>query len=106
MPVFNEVGPEARERLAGRSKGYRERQVYRDMLGQVGGGKTFEVRPEGDETLRRLKGNVRRSANELGLEDIRYGETEDGALLVWSEDAPGGRARRGRPRKVTPAGAH
>ena len=75
------------------------------MLSQVGGGKTFEVRPEGDETLRRLKGNVRRSADELGLGDIRYGETEDGALLVWSEDGQGRRGRRGRPREVTAEGA-
>ena len=105
MPVFNEVGPEARGRLAKRNKGYQQRQAYRDMLGQVGGGKIFEVRPEGDETLRRLKGNVRRSANELGLEDIRYGETEDGTVLVWSEEGRGRRARRGRPRTVTPEAA-
>ncbi len=100
MPIFTEVGSEARERLVKKSKGYEQRQVYRDMLGQVGGGKTFELKPEGDETLRRLKGNVRRAANELERQDIRYGETEDGALLVWCDTSqPRSTGRRGRPRK-------
>jgi hypothetical protein len=105
MPTFTEVGPEARERLVRKGKGYQDRAGYRDMLSQVGGGKTFEVRPEGDETPRRLKVNISRAAKELGLEDIRYGETEDGALLVWSEDGQARRARRGRPRRVTSEGA-
>jgi hypothetical protein len=100
MPLFNEVGPEARQRLAKTSKGFQQRQAYRDMLGQVGGGRTFELRPEDGETIRRLKGNVRRSANELDLQGIRYGETEDGGLLVWSDTSqPRAAGRRGRPRK-------
>ena len=97
MPVFTEVGPEARERLVKKSKGFQDRQVYRDMLSQVGGGRMMEVRPEDGETLRRLKGNIRRAANEMGLEDIQYGETEDGALLVWSE--PRQRRTRGPRRR-------
>jgi hypothetical protein len=44
MPVFKEVGPEARQRLVkGRSKGYQQRQVYRDMLSQLGDGKQYEI---------------------------------------------------------------
>ena len=35
MPVFTEVGPEARERLVKKTKGYQDRQVYRDMLTAV-----------------------------------------------------------------------
>jgi hypothetical protein len=100
MPIFSEVGPDAKERLAKKSKGYQQRQAYRDMLGQVGGGRTFELRPEDGETIRRLKGNVRRSANELELQGIRYGETEDGALLVWCDTSQQrSTGRRGRPRK-------
>ena len=99
MPIFTEVGPEARERLVRKSKGYQDRAAYRDMLSQVGGGKTFEVRPQDGETLRRMKSNIRRSANEMGLDDIQYGETEDGALLVWAEQR---RRRTRRPRRPTP----
>jgi hypothetical protein len=100
VALFNEVGPEARERLVKKSKGYQNRQAYRDMLGQVGGGRTFEIRPEEGDSLRRIKVNVSRTAKELDLQGIRYGATEDGALLVWSDTSqqrPTG--RRGRPRK-------
>ena len=98
MPVFTEVGPEARERLVRKSRGYQDRSAYRDMLSQVGGGRMMEVRPEDGEGLRKLKVNVRRAANELKLEDIQYGETEDGALLVWAEQRPR-RARGPRRRR-------
>jgi hypothetical protein len=45
MPIFREAGPDARDRLARESKGFRQRQVYHDLLSQVDGGKSFEVRP-------------------------------------------------------------
>ena len=97
MPVFTEVGPEARERLVRKGgRGDQDRSAYREMLSHVGGGKTFELRPENGESTRKLKVNVRRAANEMKLEDIQYGETEDGALLVWAEQ----RQRRARgPRR-------
>jgi hypothetical protein len=98
MPIFTEVGPEARERLVSKSKGYQDRSAYREMLSQVGGGRMMEVRPDEGEGLRKLKVNVRRAANEMKLEDIQYGETEDGALLVWAEQRPR-RARQPRGRK-------
>ena len=96
MPVFKEVGPEARQRLVkGRSKGYQQRQVYRDMLSQLGDGKQYEIQPEAGETIRTIKVNVRRAANELSM-DIVYGETADGTLLVWRQDS----RRRRRQRRV------
>ena len=98
MPVFREVGPEARERLVKNSKGYQSRAAYREMLSQVGGGQMMEVRPEDGETPRRLKVNIRRAANEMNLEDIQYGQTEDGAILVWAEQRPK-RARGPRRRR-------
>ena len=99
MPVFTEVGPEARERLVKKTKGYQDRAAYRDMLSQVGGGRMMEVRPEDGETVRRMKGSIRRAANEMGLQDIQYGETDDGVLLVWVEQ----RQRRTRgPRRLAP----
>ena len=102
MPVFREAGPEARERLLQTSKGFQQRQVYRENLSKLAEGKYWEVQPEGDETLRKLKVNVRRAANELSM-NIRYGETKDGTLLVWSEPARERTGRRGRPRKPSEA---
>jgi hypothetical protein len=58
----------------------------------------LELEPEDGETLRRLKVNVRRAGTELGL-NIKYGETTDGTLLVWQDDARQQRRPRGRRRK-------
>ena len=98
MPVFREVGPEARERLARKGKGYQERRVYHEHLSQLPDGKSFEIRPDEGESLRRIKGNVSRAARELDLK-IRYGETPEGTLLVWGDSASEqkGRGRRRRP---------
>jgi hypothetical protein len=98
MPTFHEAGPDARQRLVHRAKGYQERQVYRDNLGRLAGGQTWEIEPEQGETLRKIKVNVRRAANELNM-NMRYGETPEGTLLVWSEPASHTPRRRGRPRK-------
>ena len=98
MPRFLEVGLEAKERLAKTSKGYQHRQVYRDTLIQLQDGSEIEVQPEPGETLRKIKVNVRRAANELGI-SIGHGETVDGMLLVWKETPrERGRQRRGRAR--------
>jgi hypothetical protein len=98
MPVFHDAGPNAKARLMATSKGFQLRQVYRDNLGKLSEGQIWEVEPESGETLRKLKVNVRRAANELNM-NVRYGETHEGTLLIWSE-APRERGRRGRPRKV------
>ena len=103
MPVFREAGPEARQRLLQTSKGFQQRQIYRDNLSMLGEGRIWEVQPEGDETLRKLKVNIRRAANELNM-NVRYGETTEGTLLVWSETPRERSGRRGRPRKVAEAG--
>ena len=103
MPVFREVGPEAKQRLRQTSKGFQQRQVYRDNLSNLAEGKFWEVQPEADETLRKIKVNVRRAANELNM-NVRYGETHEGTLLVWSEPKSERTGRRGRPRKSAEAG--
>jgi hypothetical protein len=86
------------KRLLKTSKGFQQRQVYRDNLMKLSDGKTFEVRPEGDETIRKIKVNIRRAANELGMK-VDYGETTDGSLLVWNASGKERTGRRGRPRK-------
>jgi hypothetical protein len=102
MPVFREAGPDAKQRLLKTSKGFQQRQIYRDNLSKLGEGKIWEVQTEGDETVRKLKVNIRRAANELNM-NVRYGETADGTLLVWGEAAREKVARRGRPRKANEA---
>jgi hypothetical protein len=99
VPRFRDAGPEARQRLLQTSKGFQQRQIYRDNLTGLREGQYRELQPEGDETLRKLKVNVRRAANELGM-NVRYGETTQGTLLVWTEPARERSGRRGRPRKT------
>src|SRR3954452_12975782 len=100
MPLFVEVGPEAKQRLQQMTKGDQSRRVYRDMVAQLEAGKHVEVQPDEGESLRKIKVNVRRAGNELGV-NVTYGETQEGTLLVWSE-APAIRpGRRGRPKKVS-----
>src|SRR5689334_12209576 len=100
--MFREAGPDAKLRLVNRSRGFQQRQVYRDYLARLGDGQQWELEPEEGETLRWLKVNTRRAANELGL-NIRYGETNEGTLLVWQEAPREQSGRRGRPRKVAAA---
>jgi len=95
MPIFHEAAPDARERLIKRSKGFDARGIYREYLSQLEGGKMWEIAPEEGETLRKLKVNVRRAANELNL-IIGYGDSEDGTLVVWLEQARERRSRRSR----------
>jgi hypothetical protein len=83
MSIFNVAPPDARLRLINQSKGFQQRAIYRDHLSQLNDGVRWEIQPD-DETLHKLKVNVRRAANELNL-TIRYGDTADGTLLVWKE---------------------
>src|SRR3954468_9209213 len=98
MPIFNVAAPDAKLRLVKQSKGFQHRAVYRDHLAQLSDGMSWEIQPEDDETVRKLKVNVRRAANELDL-NIRYGDTAEGTLLVWKEAPSERKGSRGRPRK-------
>ena len=102
MPIFREADADARQRLVQTSKGFQQRQIYRDNLAKLVAGKHWDVQPVGDETIRKLKVNVRRAANELGM-NVKYGETAQGTLLVWSEPPRERTGRRGRPRKADEA---
>jgi hypothetical protein len=80
------------------SKGFQQRQVYRENLAGLAEGKWLEVEPETGETLRKLKVNVRRAANE-GNMNVAYGETREGTLLVWPQSGREKGRGRGRPRR-------
>ena len=78
------------------SKGYQQRQAFREQLSKLSEGRLVEVEPEDGESLRKLKVNVRRAANEMNA-NVEYGETAEGTLIVWSEPArERGRGRRRR----------
>ena len=62
MPIFNVAAPDAQLRLVSQSKGFQQRAAYRDHLAQLNDGIRWEIEPEEDETLRKLKVNVRRAA--------------------------------------------
>jgi hypothetical protein len=96
MPTFQEVDAEARGRLTKKTKGYQEREVYRGTLANLANGQTLEVRPDEGESLRKIKVNLRRASNELGI-NVTYGETEEGTVLVWKEERQ--RIRRPRQRR-------
>ena len=98
MPIFNVAAPDAKLRLLNQSKGFQLRAVYRDHLAQLSEGMSWEIEPEADESVRKLKVNVRRAANELEV-PIRYGETSEGTLLVWKEAPSEKKVSRRRPRK-------
>jgi hypothetical protein len=98
MPIFNVATPDATLRLVNQSKGFQQRAIYRDHLAELNTGMIWEIEPEEDETLRKLKVNVRRAANELNL-NVRYGDTAEGTLLVWKEASSDRKGTRGRPRK-------
>ena len=69
-----------------------------DRLAELTDGMSWKIQPEEDETLRKLKVNVRRAANELNL-NVRYGDTAEGTLLVWKVAPSERKGTRGRPRK-------
>ena len=77
------------------------RSPFREAIAGLRGEEVLEIRPEGDETIRGLKAVVTRSGKQAGVE-ILYGETTDGALLVWRKAPTRG---RGRPRRQDAARA-
>ena len=82
MPTIQTVGPEARERLAQKGKTYEELAPYREAIANLKGDAHLELAPEGGETMRQLKLRTNRAAKQVS-KDVRYGDTQEGTLLVW-----------------------
>ena len=91
----------ARSRLRRGGGAADPRAPFREAIVSLRGEEVLEIRPEGDETIRGLKAIVTRSGNQAGVEVV-YGETTDGALLVWRKTPTRG---RGRPRRQDAARA-
>ena len=104
MVAVRRAGPEARARLAKQGRGYSEREPYRQAILGLAGDATIELIPDEDESLQKLKLLTSRAAREVGTA-VKYGETQDGSLLIWLAEADRLRQRRtGRRRKRQPAG--
>jgi hypothetical protein len=93
---------EARSRLKSEAHGYAERAAYREAIGSLTDDRMLELEPDAGETMRSLKLTVTRAAKEVNR-DVRYGESDEGTLLVWLEDRPR-TTRRRRRRKDAGAG--
>ncbi len=93
MPTIKRAEESARTRLRSRPGTTDARAPFREAIAGLEGDAMLEIRPEGEETMRRLKVNVARASGELRTE-VAYGETVDGALLVWRRTESSRRGRR------------
>jgi hypothetical protein len=101
VPLFRQVGPEARQRLTQASRsGALQRERFRATLSQLELDDPWEIQPAGGETIHQLKVNVGRAAKALGVR-VRYTQTNTGALVVWRKPE----RRRRRRRRVAAATA-
>jgi IS30 family transposase len=99
MAQIRTVDLSAKNRLKQRTKGYQEREPYRQAVLSLTSDSTIEIEPDEGETVRKIKLNLARASKEVSRE-VRYGETHDGTFVAWLAEADGApRRRRGRPRK-------
>ncbi len=96
MAQIRTVDLSAKSRLKLRTKGYQEREPYRQAIQSLTADSTIELEPDPGEALRKIKLNLARAAKEVGRA-IRYGETRENTVLAWlAEEEPAPRRRRGR----------
>lgn len=96
MARFREVDVTAKQRVKQRTKGYQEREPFRQAVSSLTPDKAVELEPDDGESLRKLKLNLARAAKEVGR-NISYGETTDDTIVAWLSEGDGGpKRRRGR----------
>lgn len=93
MPQIREVDVSAKQRVKQRTKGYQEREPFRQAVANLTADKAIELAPVNGESLRKLKLNLARAAKEVGR-NIAYGETSDDMIVAWLEDGSAGPKRR------------
>jgi hypothetical protein len=91
MPKIRQAGPEARRRLA--SRGQAHLAPYLEAIAGLSGEQVIEVEPDEGETLRLVRTRVTNAAKQLGKQ-VKYGDTQEGTLLVWAEERTPRRRRR------------
>jgi hypothetical protein len=102
MAQIREVDVSAKQRVKQRTKGYQEREPFRQAVANLTADRAIELAPEQSESLRKLKLNLARAAKEVGR-NIAYGETGDNMIVAWLEDGNAGQKRRRARRKDTEA---
>jgi hypothetical protein len=100
MAQIREVDVSAKQRVKQRTKGYQEREPFRQAVQNLSADRAIELAPEPGESLRKLKLNLARAAKEV-QRNIAYGETGDNMIVAWLADGEGGQKRR-RARKNAP----
>jgi hypothetical protein len=98
MARIREVDVSAKQRVKQRTKGYQEREPFRQAVANLTTDKAIELTPENGESLRKLKLNLARAAKEVGR-NISYGETGDDMIVAWLAEGEAGQRRRRTRRK-------
>lgn len=98
MAQFRKVEVTAKQRVKQRTKGYQEREPFRQAVADLTPDSAIEVAPEGSESLRKLKLNLARAAKEVNR-NISYGETGDNMIVAWLDEGNSGQKRRRARRK-------
>ena len=98
MAQFRKVDVAAKQRVKQRTKGYQEREPFRQAIADLTADSAIEVTPDSGESLRKLKLNLARAAKEVSR-NIAYGETGDNAILAWLDEGNTGQKRRRARRK-------
>jgi hypothetical protein len=93
MAQIREVDVSAKQRVKQRTKGYQEREPFRQAVVNLTADRAIELAPENGESLRKLKLNLARAAKEVGR-SIAYGETGDNMIVAWLEEGNAGPKRR------------
>lgn len=96
LAQVREIEVSARRRVNQRTKGYRERQPFRDAVANMTPERAIELSPDEGESLRKLKLELARAAKEVGR-NIYYGETSENTIIAWlaeSNTSQYGRVRR------------
>ena len=93
MVRISTPGAEAKARLLKQGPAAAWREPYIEAIQGLAGDAILEVEPEDDETLRQIRMRLSWTARQLG-KAIQVGETLDGTLLVWRDQAAGTRSRR------------
>ena len=93
MAQIREVDVSAKQRVKQRTKGYQEREPFRQAISELTPDSAIEVTPEGGESLRKVKLNLARASKEVNR-SIGYGETGDNAIVAWLDEGNTGQKRR------------
>ena len=98
MAQFRKVEVTAKQRVKQRTKGYQEREPFRQAIAELTADSAIEVTPDSGESLRKVKLNLARAAKEVG-KPVMYGETGDNAIVAWLDEGNTGQKRRRARRK-------